>query len=104
MSKLKIAEAFPPAEYIRDELAARGWTQTDLARVLGRPLQFVNALCNGKKQITPEAAWGLSQAFGTSPQVWLNLQSTYQLWMTRPKSDGAEKRLKARSLALVSRV
>ncbi len=95
MSKLKIAEAFPPAEYIRDELAARGWSQADLARVLGRPLQFVNALCTNRKLITAETAWGLSQAFGTSPQVWLNLQNVYQLWSTQPRSNVVEKRAKA---------
>jgi HTH-type transcriptional regulator/antitoxin HigA len=95
MNALKIAEAFPPAEYLRDELKARGWTQTDLARVLGRPLQFVNALCNGRKLITAETAWGLGQAFGTGPEVWLNLQSTYQLWIARPKSNAVERRAKA---------
>ncbi len=31
-----VAEAFPPGEYIKDEIEARGWTQRDLARVLGR--------------------------------------------------------------------
>jgi len=95
MNRLKIAEAFSPAEYIRDELIAREWSQTDLARVLGRPLQFVNALCNGRKIITAATAWELAQAFGTSPQVWLNLQSTYQLWLNQPESNHVEKRAKA---------
>ena len=95
MNKLKIAEAFPPAEYLRDELKERGWSQTDLARVLGRPLQFVNALCNGRKLVTAETAWGLAQAFGTSPQVWLNLQSTYQLWKSQPKANTVERRARA---------
>ena len=31
--KRMIAEAFPPGEFIREELAARGWSQTDLATI-----------------------------------------------------------------------
>ena len=43
------AEAFPPGDYLREELEARGKTQADLARVLGRPLQTVNQIVNGHK-------------------------------------------------------
>jgi len=47
------AEIFPPGEFIREELEARGWTQGDLAHIMGRPLRLVNELIAGKKQITP---------------------------------------------------
>ena len=47
-----IAEAFPPGDFIREELEARGWTQEDLARILNRPYQTVNAIINGRKAIT----------------------------------------------------
>jgi HTH-type transcriptional regulator/antitoxin HigA len=33
------AEVFPPGEFIREELDARGWTQEDLAKILGRQLR-----------------------------------------------------------------
>ena len=36
-------EAFTPGEYIREELGERGWTQLDLAEILGRPPQVVRA-------------------------------------------------------------
>ena len=35
------AEVFPPGEFVREELEARGWTQTDLAAILGRPLRLL---------------------------------------------------------------
>jgi hypothetical protein len=42
-------EVFPPGEFIREELEARGWTQSDLAKILGRPLQAINEIVNGKE-------------------------------------------------------
>jgi HTH-type transcriptional regulator/antitoxin HigA len=75
----KPAQVFPPGEFIREELEARGWTQTDLARIIGRPLQAVNAIINCKKEITAQTAVSLAAAFGTSPEVWLNLESAYRL-------------------------
>jgi len=80
------AEAFPPGLFIKRGLDARGWTQTDLAEVLGRPVRLVNEAIQGKRGITPETAKGLAIAFGTSAQYWLNLESSYQLWKARQAS------------------
>jgi HTH-type transcriptional regulator / antitoxin HigA len=79
MNNRKPAEVFPPGEFIRDELEERGWTQSDLAKIIGRPLSAINLIISGKKSITPETAIGLAGAFGTSPEMWLNLESAYQL-------------------------
>lgn len=72
-------EAFPPGEFIRDELDARGWEQRDLAEIMGRPERLVSELIAGKRSLTAETAQQLGEAFGTSAQVWLNLESAYQL-------------------------
>ncbi len=82
------AEVFPPGEFIREELEARGWTQEDLSRILDRPIKTVNQIITAKKQITPDTAVELSQAFGTSAEFWLNLESAYRLSLARQdKSD-----------------
>lgn len=73
------AEIFPPGDFIREELEERNWTQGDLAEILSRPLQLVNEIVLGKRSITPETAQGLASAFNTSPELWLNLESAYQL-------------------------
>src|SRR6478752_6273236 len=78
------AEVFPPGDFIAEELEARGWTQGDLARILGRPLQAVNAIIRGKKAITPETAVGLGAAFGTSAEIWLNMENSYRLHRAGP--------------------
>lgn len=73
------AEVFPPGEFIRDELEERGWTQADLAKIMGRPLPVINLIISGKKSITPETATELASAFGTSPEFWLNLENAFRL-------------------------
>jgi HTH-type transcriptional regulator/antitoxin HigA len=52
----KPAEVFHPGEILGDELKARGWTQSDFARVVGRPLQAINEIILGKKRVTAETA------------------------------------------------
>lgn len=74
---MKRSQAFSPGEILADELAARGWSQTDLAGVLGRPFQHVNLLINGKRRITAEIASELAAALGTSVDVWLNMQAAW---------------------------
>ena len=79
MKTKTLSEIFPPGEFIREELEARGWTQGDLAEILGRPLGRINEIICGKRAITPETAKSLAEALGTSAELWLNLESAYQL-------------------------
>lgn len=90
---------FPPGEYIRDELEARGWTQEDLAAILGRPLSAVNQIIKGNKAITPQTAHELAAAFGTSAGLWLNLESAYQLALARQETTAVSKRARLYELA-----
>ena len=73
------AEVFPPGDFIREELEARGWSQRALAEILGRPIQAINEIVNGKKRITAETAKELALAFGTSADLWMNLENAYRL-------------------------
>ena len=93
------AEVFPPGEFIRDEIEERGWTQEDLAEILGRPLRLVNEIIMGKRGITPETANGIAAAFGTSAQFWMNLESIYRLSQVRTRdSNTVERRARLYSL------
>jgi len=42
------------------ELEARGWTQKDLAEIIGRPIQTINEIIRGTKQVTPETTLELA--------------------------------------------
>ena len=77
------AEAFPPSEYLRDELEERGWTVADLAEAMGHPVRAVAEMLDKESAITTETARALSEALGTTPEVWLNLQAAYRLHQKR---------------------
>lgn len=82
-----IAETFPPGEFLKDELEARGWNQTELAEIMGRPVRLINEIIAGKKSITPETAIQLGDSLGTGAELWLNLENQYQLSKIA-RSDG----------------
>ena len=85
-------EVFPPGDFLKEELEARSWTQVELAEILGRPQRLISELINGKRSITPETAMGLAAAFGTSAQLWMNLQTTYDLSQTTLPNAEVTKR------------
>jgi len=55
-------------------------TITGTAEVLHVSRKAVSAIVNERKSVTPEMALRLSMAFGTTPDLWLNLQKKYDLW------------------------
>ena len=87
-----VAEAFPPGEYIKDEIEARGWTQRDLAHVMGRSEPKVSELINGKRAVTVQTARELGAAFGTSAEVWLNLEAQWRLRRGAPSVEEIARR------------
>jgi HTH-type transcriptional regulator/antitoxin HigA len=89
------AEVFHPGEYLRDELAARGWTQGDLAQVIRRPISAVNEMINGKKRITAETAKAIGLALDTGPELWVNLQTAYDLFQAPDPDPAITQRAKA---------
>jgi HTH-type transcriptional regulator/antitoxin HigA len=105
MTSTAPAEAFPPGEYLRDELAERGWAEGEFAEIIGRPAQAVSEILNGKKEITPETAVAIAAALGTSAELWLNLQAAYRLHQVRAAKEVAlkpvERRARLRSVVPV---
>ena len=99
VSDFSPAEAFPPGEYLRDELDERGWSQVEFAQILGRPVRTINQILNGKRAITPETAKELSAALGTSAEFWLNLETAYRLKLAEPASARIARRAQLRERA-----
>ena len=72
--------AIPPGEYLAEEIEARGLSQKELARRMGRPANAINEIINGKKAITAETALQLENVMPEIPaRFWLNLETDYQL-------------------------
>jgi HTH-type transcriptional regulator / antitoxin HigA len=86
----------PPGEFIREELEARGWTQDDLARIVGRPLTAINEVITAKRAVTTATAQDLAAAFGTTPGYWLNLEAAHQASMVVEDADSENVKRRAR--------
>lgn len=95
----KFAEVFPPGEFIREELEERGWSQVELAEILGRTPRLVSEIITGKRAITPDTAKAIGDAFGTSAQYWMNLESAYQLWKAQEADQAIARRARLYQLA-----
>ena len=73
-----------PGEMLLEEfLKPSGITQVALAKHMGVSVQRVNELVRGKRGITAEIARLLSNAFGTTPEFWMNMQSGYDFALNR---------------------
>lgn len=68
-----------PGELLRDELEEIDVSLNELVRALRVPMNRISAIVNGKRGITVDTAIRLARYFGTSPQLWLNLQNSYDL-------------------------
>lgn len=102
MEDMTIAQAFPPGDFIKEELEARNWTQQSLAEIMGRQTSVVSAIVNGKRAISLNIANELSAAFGTSVDYWLNLEKSYQQFLHSKTSDPVARRAKLFELAPVN--
>ena len=68
-----------PGEILRDELETLGLSANALSKKLDVPVNRISAILQGTRGVTANTALRLARFFGTTPQVWLNLQKTYEL-------------------------
>ncbi len=95
MKDHKPAEVFPPGEFLREELEARGWSQADFAEIIGRDQTLVSEIISARRIITPDTARAIGEALNTSAHVWLNLETEYRLRQaetTRPLGGNIAER------------
>ena len=80
---------------LKDFLEPSGLPQLKFANYLKIPVQRINEIVRGKRGVTPDTAWIFSQALGTSPEFWINLQSNYDLAINKPDITIKKLKLKA---------
>ena len=68
-----------PGEVLREELEALGVSANALSTALDVPMKRVTMILDGQRGVTADIALRLARYFGTTPQVWLNLQMTWEL-------------------------
>src|SRR6202023_4413679 len=75
-----------PGEVLREEfLTPLGMSPGALAKVCGVPRTRIERLANEEIGVTADTALRLSKAFGTTPELWLNLQNSFDVQIARQK-------------------
>jgi len=82
--KTELLDPIHPGEILGEEfLKPMGISINQLARDLDVPPNRISLIVNGERAITADTALRLGTYFGMSPELWLNLQSGYDLRVTR---------------------
>ena len=68
-----------PGEILRDELEELGLSANALSKALGVSVNRVTKILNGQRGVSVDTALRLARYFGTTPQLWLNLQKSWEL-------------------------
>jgi addiction module HigA family antidote len=86
----KMLDPIHPGEILREDfLKPFGISINQLARDLDVPPNRISMIVNGERSITADTALRLGTCFGVSPEMWLNLQTEYDLRRAR-RERGAE--------------
>jgi len=69
-----------PGEVLLEEfMKPLALSQCGLARALGVPPRRINEIVHGQRSVTTDTALRLGRYFGTSAELWLGLQTDYEL-------------------------
>src|SRR4051812_45552696 len=93
MTKTKQLDPIPPGEILLEEfMRPNGISQNRLARDIDVNPARVNDIVHGRSAITAPLALRLAKYFGTTPELWMNLQGSYELRRARasdwPRIEG----------------
>ena len=84
--------AIHPGEILAEELQALGMSANELATILRVPANRISQILAGKRGVTADTALRLGQWLGTGPEIWLNLQKSYELRLAQAKTGEEIKR------------
>lgn len=79
---------------VEEFLQPKGVTQVEAARQLRMSTTRLNEIIRGKRGISADTAWRLGDWLGTGPEVWMDLQSKWDLWHAL-RARGRRPRVKA---------
>ena len=90
-----------PGQIIKEEyVVPLGMSVNGLAKELGIGAARLNEIVRGRRGITADTVLRLARYFGTTPELWLNLQAFYDLRIAQGKSGRAiERQVKPRQAA-----
>lgn len=86
--KNEIPPIHPGEILLEDFMKPLGLSQYRVAKAISVPPRRINEIVQGKRAVTAETALRLERYLGWPAQVWLNLQSRYEMEITAPKMSG----------------
>ena len=90
-----------PGEMIKDEIMARGLTQKELAQQMGVSYTVFDEILNGKRPVTTEYALLLEAALGINANIWIGLQTDYNMQKAKQDKSFMKRLEKIRKIAAV---
>ena len=89
-----------PGEILREELEEMGLSAKAIAGELGVPQNRISDILRGRRGVTADTALRLARYFDTTPQLWLNLQKSFELRVAEIESGkDIAKHIKPRTVA-----
>jgi addiction module HigA family antidote len=80
----KQLDPIPPGEILREDfMLPLGISVSALARDIAVPANRISQIVNGTRALSADTALRLGKYFGVSPEIWLDLQSDYELRLAR---------------------
>lgn len=94
--------AIHPGEILKDELDEINFSANAFAKALNVPASRIRAILKGQRGITADTALRLAKFFGTTPDFWMSLQSSYDVKIAREAvGQEIESNVKPRELLAV---
>ena len=88
-----------PGEILREELEILGVSAAEFARQLNVPTNRITGILNEKRAVTADTALRFGHWFGTSAEMWLNLQKLYELRLAENEKGAEIRKLPRRKAA-----
>jgi addiction module HigA family antidote len=88
-----------PGEHLAEALSELSMSAAELARQLAIPTNRITSILNGDRAVTADTALRLGHWFGTSAEMWLNLQKLYELRLAENEKGAEIKKLPKRKAA-----
>jgi antitoxin HigA-1 len=87
--KTKLLDPIHPGEILTEEfMKPLGISINRLSRDLHVPPNRIHGIVHGTRSITADTALRLGTYFGVTPELWLNLQTDYELRVVRRTAGG----------------
>jgi len=98
-NNLEPGEPTHPGEVIKDEIEFRGISQRKLATQMGMSYTILNEVLNCKRAVTTEYALLFEAALGIDAELWIKMQSRYNIIMTKRNKTFAQRLANVRKQA-----